>query len=279
MANIKDEVFLGTHNDYNQKLARLAAMAQPEIWSFGREKDKDPYRILRNYFQFTYNRISEENKFLFSPDGNFKCMNTGLLTVYNQELIAVFSKSLNGGRFPWYFNGFSRETDNFFTSKFTSIPEVADYCDNVSDLIYDKNLDIVLQKSHIIDDNYERFVDVGYNEKGIIDSLLDSAKNIVKKKLCRNFKLALPFYYHNTETGENKIQLLVPLYFPGAKVKLALVLNKVKSAVGERYEGITVLPVEWAYMNSRLIVKPDDEWARIIEEVEDSDEDLFENLS
>ena len=36
----------------------------------------------------------------------------------------------------------------------------------------------------------------------------------------------------------------------------------------EYYEGITVLPVEWAYMNSRLIVRPDEEWARIIDEID-----------
>ena len=86
----------------------------------------------------------------------------------------------------------------------------------------------------------------------------------MEKKLRRNFKLALPFYYHNRETGESKIQLLVPLYFPGAPVRLALVLNKIKNNAKDYYEGVTVLPVEWAYMNSRLIVKPDEEWAKIM---------------
>ena len=92
----------------------------------------------------------------------------------------------------------------------------------------------------------------------------------------------MPCYYHNKETGENKIQLLVPLYFPGASVKLALVLNKVKSDVNVYYEGVTVLPVEWAYMNSRLIVRPDEEWAKIIEEIdtvnEESIHDAIDNM-
>lgn len=44
------------------------------------------------------------------------------------------------------------------------------------------------------------------------------------------------------------------------------------------YEGVTVLPVEWAYMNSRLIVKPDEEWARIMDEVDvQPDENLIQN--
>ena len=135
-------------------------------------------------------------------------------------------------------------------------------------MIYDNGLELKLKKEHIIDDNFERFVAAGYSNKALISVLLDSAKGTLEKKLKRNFKLALPFYYRNTETGESKIQLLAPLYFPGAPVRLALVLNKIQSDAKEYYEGVTVLPVEWAYMNSRLIVKPDEEWAKIMDEID-----------
>lgn len=66
-------------------------------------------------------------------------------------------------------------------------------------------------------------------------------------------------------------------YFPGAPVRLALVLNKVQSEAKEYYEGITILPVEWAYMNSRLIVKPDEEWAKIMDEIDSAVEDSIPN--
>lgn len=155
---------------------------------------------------------------------------------------------------------------------------MADYCENVRDLVYDSSLELNLRKEHIIDDNFERFVEAGYSSKELINVLLDAAKGTLEKKLKRNFKLALPFYYHNTETGENKIQLLAPLYLPGAPVRLALVLNKIKSDAKEYYEGVTVLPVEWAYMNSRLIVKPDEEWAKIMEEVTPMEESEEENM-
>lgn len=191
-----------------------------------------------------------------SEDGEYRCMNTGLLTVYNQEIIALFKKSSVEGGLPWYLVGFFKETDKQFTMVFSQIPPIANYCDNVKDLIYDSSLELNLRKEHIIDDNLDRFIEAGYTDKMLINILLDAAKGILEKKLKRNFKLALPFYYHNTETGENKIQLLAPLYFPGAPVKLALVMNKVRSDANEYYEGVTVLPVEWAYMNSRLIVKP-----------------------
>lgn len=268
MGNIKKDVFLGNKEKQNKKFELLAKMAQPEIWTYKKIKDKDPYRILRNYFFFTYNRLSEENKILTSEDGEYRCMNTGLLTIYDQEIIALFKKSSKEGGFPWYLVGFFRETDKEFTTHFSQIPELASYFDNVKDLIYDSSLELSLKKEHIIDDNIDRFMDAGLVDKRLISVLLDAAKATLEKKLKRNFKLALPFYYHNTDTGESKIQLLAPLYFPGAPVKLALVINKVKSDANEYYEGITVLPVEWAYMNSRLIVRPDEEWARIIDEID-----------
>lgn len=272
MGTIREDVFLGTTEKYNQKLEMLAKMAQPEKWTYKKIRDSDPYRILRNYIQFTYNRIYEEDKFVDSPDGKYRCMNTGLLTVYNQEIVAIFAKNDMEGKQPWFFNGFFKETYKFFTTNFSALPSLADYCDNVKDLIYDNSLELNLRKEHIIDDNFERFVDAGYSSKELISVLLDSAKVTLEKKLKRNFKLALPFYYRNTETGESKIQLLAPLYFPGAPVRLALVLNKIQSSANEYYEGVTVLPVEWAYMNSRLIVKPDEEWAKIMDEIDSVNE-------
>lgn len=268
MGTIFEDVFLGTTEKYNQKLEMLVKMAQPEKWTYRKIRDKDPYRILRNYIQFTYNRLDEENKLLDSSNGKFRCMNTGLLTVYNQEIIAIFAKNDKEGKQPWFFNGFFKETDKFFTTNFSALPLLADYSNNVKDLIYDNCLELNLRKEHIIDDNFERFVEAGYSSKELISVLLDSAKSTLEKKLRRNFKLALPFYYRNTDTGESKIQLLAPLYFPGAPVRLALVLNKIQSDAKEYYEGVTVLPVEWAYMNSRLIVKPDEEWAKIMDEVD-----------
>ena len=257
-------------------------MAQPEMWTYRKVKDSDPYRILRNYIFFTYDRLKEENKLMYSSDEKYLCMNTGLLTVYNQEIIALFTKNEMQDKQPWFLNGFFKETDKVFTTNFSNLPQLADYCDNVSDLIFDNSLEINLKKEHIIDDNFQRFIEAGYSNKELINVLLDSAIGTLEKKLRRNFKLALPFYYHNKETGENKIQLLVPLYFPGASVKLALVLNKVKSDVNVYYEGVTVLPVEWAYMNSRLIVRPDEEWAKIIEEIdtvnEESIHDAIDNM-
>ena len=55
-------------------------------------------------------------------------------------------------------------------------------------------------------------------------------------------------------------------------------LNKVHSDANEYYEGVTVLPVEWAYMNARLITKPDEEWAKIVDEIGSNGNKFSENF-
>ena len=95
MGTILEDVFLGTAEKYNQKLEMLARMAQPEKWTYKRIQDKDPY----------------------------------------QEIVAIFAVNEMSGKQPWFFNGFFKETDKFFTTNFSELPPLADYCNNVKDLI------------------------------------------------------------------------------------------------------------------------------------------------
>lgn len=83
MITIKNDAFLGTVEKMNEKLEALANLAQPEIWTYKKIEENDPYKILRNYFFRTYDRLKEENKLAISKDGQYLCMNTGLLTKYN----------------------------------------------------------------------------------------------------------------------------------------------------------------------------------------------------
>lgn len=263
-----EDVFRGNREQFNDKLRILSELAEKEKWTFTKIEMTDPYRILRNYITFTYNRLEEENKFLVTKDGNNMCINTGLLTEYHQEIIAMFSRYTGTFSYKWYLIGFFKSSDGSYTQLFDDIPQIADYTQDVNELVYDRHLKIVVQKDHIINDNFERFQRAGYNNPQIINALLDDAIKTVELKLARNYKLALPFYYHNTETGDKKIQLLAPLYMAGAPVRLAIVLDRRQTVADEHYEAITVIPVDWAYMNSRVIVKPEEEWARIIEEVD-----------
>ncbi|MBR4732490.1 MAG: DUF3825 domain-containing protein [Lachnospiraceae bacterium] len=261
-----NDVFKGNKSQFNDKLKILANLAEEEKWTFAKIEATEPYRILQNYVAFTYNRIEEEGKFLVN--GNNMCFNTGLLTQYHQEIIALFSKYTGAFDYKWYLIGFFKSSDSKFTSIFKDIPLIADYAQDARELVYDRRLKIVVQKDHIIDDNFARFQNAGYSNRALINALLDDAIRTMEMKLIRNYKLALPFYYHNTETGEKKIQLLAPLYMAGAPVKLAIVLDRRKTGIDEHYEAITIIPVDLAYMNSRVIVRPEEEWAKIVDEVD-----------
>lgn len=47
MGDIRNDVFLGYKDSLNKKLELLAKMAQPEIWTYKKIREKDPFRILR----------------------------------------------------------------------------------------------------------------------------------------------------------------------------------------------------------------------------------------
>lgn len=271
----RNDVFKGNKEQYNDKLRILANLAEDEKWTFEKIKNAFPYKILQNYIAFTYDRLEEEGKLFVSDNGANMCINTGLLTEFHQEIVAIFSKYSGTYSYKWYLIGFFKVTDGKFTELFDKIPPMADYTQDSRELVYDRHLKIIVQKDHIINDNFDRFQAAGYNNPQLINALLDDAIKTMELKLARNYKLALPFYYHNTETGEKKIQLLAPLYMAGASVKLALVLDRRKASVDEHYEAITVIPVDWAYMNSRVIVRPEAEWAKIIDEADVYD---FENI-
>ncbi|MGB4659408.1 MAG: DUF3825 domain-containing protein, partial [Mobilitalea sp.] len=143
---------------------------------------------------------------------------------------------------------------------FENLPDIADYFTDPSDFIYDKGLPIDIDYDHIIDDNFDRFESIGYDSKYIIRALLENSVKTIIEKLKRNYKIAIPQFYTDKNTGNSKIQLLLPLFLKGNNTAdLALVVDKATY----RYIGKTILTLEWAYVNSRRITKPDVDWLKI----------------
>lgn len=72
------------------------------------------------------------------------------------------------------------------------------------------------------------------------------------KRIKRNYKTAIPHFY------DGKIQFLLPLCFRANKSEAlgALVVNKNENI----YEAHTILSLDQAYNNARLLAKPDREW-------------------
>lgn len=257
------EAFLGNQETYQKKIDYLASVVQPESWDYGVNDHENDNFILKNYILYTYDQVKQEGKIEVSADGNNMCFNTGLQTLNGNDIYAFFVKTNSSFARPgqeWYFIGFSQGVDSRMKC-FSKLPEIADYFTNPSDFIYDRKLELIMDYDHIIDDNIHRFIAIGYSDKYLIKALLMSAVATIREKLKRNYKLAIPQYYTDKGTGISKIQLLLPLFLKGNNniADLALVVDK----TNHNYIGKTILTIEWAYVNSRRIVKPDVDWLKI----------------
>ena len=264
---LEQDAFVGLHSYFfENKLCILASMAKEEQWNFKSEKYKDSsgqknFPILNNYLYFTYDKLKTEGKIAVLDDESAMCFNTGLQTRdYERDIYAYFEKN---SRYPvettkrWCFIKFSKSTDSEITV-FGNLPDIAEYWDNPSSLIFDKRLDIRFYDEHIVEHNIDRFKDVGLDyPPDILIRLLEQATERVGKRVRRNYKIAIPQFFTDKDTNQSKIQLLLPLCFDNTnKAVLALVISK----EGNAYIAKTVLPLDWAYMNSRRIVTPDADW-------------------
>lgn len=269
--NLLSDAFLGfpLEKYFFPKLSMLIQMAKQEPWDFKSSGFKDPlnpYPILYNYLNFTYDRLLQENKLAINVDGFTMCFNTGLQTNNEEDIFAYFVKNK---KYPdettkrWWFVKFCVQTDREMVKHFPVHPEIANYFENAAELVFDKNLlPIKIQYQHIIDDNYDRiFGALKIDNKHMLSQLLQIAVQRAEQRALRNYKIAIPQLYTDKTTGTSKIQLLLPLFIQSPiKADLALVVEKIEQS----YVGKTILPLDWAYMNSRRIVRPDIDWIAIL---------------
>lgn len=251
---------------FENKLEYLVGLAKDESWDFTSDAYKDnnkKYPILNNYLFFTYDRLKEEGKIKVSDNGKIMCFNTGLQTRdYDQDIYAVFIPNIGrpeGSTQDWKLCKFCTSSDMYLSS-FDVLPEIAEYWEDTSDLIFDKRLEVRIDYNHIVTDNINRFREIGLNyEPNVLESILTTQSNKAIEKVGRNYKIAIPQYYADKNKTTSRIQLLLPLCCKdNKKADLALVVSK----EGKTYIGKTILPLDWAYMNSRRIVTPDAEWIK-----------------
>lgn len=88
----------------------------------------------------------------------------------------------------------------------------------------------------------------------IIKMQIENALETAIKRANWNYKTAIPMYYPN----KNKTSLLLPLaLLDESTIDIALVIERQESG---NYVGETILPLEWAYSDARLITRPDSDW-------------------
>lgn len=297
--------------DFRQVVSDLKNLALKERWYYKVQNPAFPFPILSKYLTYTFFRLSKEQGKIKTTD-QYAAFNTGLVNNLYEPIYALFEKNKVQGRQEWYFHEFCisgvGKAGKILASNFNPLPQRAHFFNNPAELIYDSNApEPQLNWNHIILDNVSRlpiefleenkpadflFRDTtGMNtvEKAEYFSQLanaienDSKKfraiknrfadslSLALKRVQWNFKTAIPMYYPQN----NKMSLLLPLSLLDDEViDLALVTEKTQS---EAYLGHTILPLDWAYSNARLVTRPDSDWL-VAEKIETaSTTDIDEN--
>lgn len=303
--------FLGNWNTF---LSQLADMSLPEEWDFADSPQKHHY-ILKKYIQYTFYRLQLENKIVISSDRRLAAFNTGLVDPHYDHIYACFIPNLNGTS-PWLFKEFTlagqRGLGKQLVNRFNPLPQAASYFSRKEDLLYDLNKDLHCDYDHIILENLERFPltflrnqfydapqalhllnvierrtqkmyqphlydelqDYLRNSLFLYNRLknrLDDAIEIAKKQVRWNFKVAIASYY----PARNTMNLMLPLQLCcEGVVDNVLVVELTPSG---NYQGQTLLTMEQAYIDARLVCYPGNNWlttssvknATCIESIED----------
>jgi len=294
----------GESNDYFGALDALAKLTHTnEIWHYGQSEDPH-HPILGNYLRYTFYKLWIDGKIGYSADNTLAAFNTGLVDNKYEFIYAVFERTAPQNGKCWSLKGFcipgEQGLGKELLRQFKKIPQPARFFDRTSQLIYEIDYNLPLERQmpyvdyeHIIRDNLSRFpltflksVSFGYNEfftllekvpsvqsraaldelwekivSKIDDDLFLRIKHHIKqalgtamRRVLWNYKTAIPVYYPAKDT----LSWLLPLALtPGRQADVALVVERFGSG---NLEGHTVLDLDMAYTNARLISKPESDW-------------------
>ena len=308
--------FLGSWQSF---LKVLADMALPEPWDFGEQDgERREYFILQKYIQYTFYRLTLEDKVLESEDGTFAAFNTGLVTAHYDDIYACFEASDGDHATKWRFLEFCtkgrRGTGKRLVDYFNPLPQPASYFERKEDLLFDLEKDLHTDYDHILLDNVSRLPIAFLQEecRGFADALVcirrvqqawgverkqafralaqcidedpmlfnrlrnrvADAIELAKKQVRWNFKAAIPCYFPT----RNTMSLMLPLSLRGdGRADVALVVELMRSG---NYQGQTILTLQQAYIDGRLLCRPNSDWldTRIVRVEDDTAHDETDNF-
>lgn len=282
--------------NWDKFLNELADTALPEPWDFGRE-NRFGYRmdILKSYINYTFFRIQQQDKVCISKDSSFAAFNSGLVDSWYDDIFVCFEP--NVGETEWRYLGLAakgnRGLKKRINEEFNPAPQRAEWFDDIHDVLYDPNLPLEIDYEHILFDNIERFpttwlinslrglgmesemspatdkgslakddfyeaviklIEEDYIVYQDLYSKLERSVVMARKRISWNYKAAIPSYY----PLNNSMSFLLPLCLSSPdKADVALVVKLQDSGV---YQGVTILTLEMAYKDARLICRPDSDW-------------------
>lgn len=260
-----DDVWFPTPggNDKSQAvsvtLGELAQKAQAERWEDS-ETPSGTVPILHNYLRYTYAKLKQEGKILRFTDSDGierGLFNTGLFTPNFEPLICLLESNRNPGKQPWVFKGWVTPSDWRLRGLAVDTLTPPTYFERADELVYNPDLELVTNLDHILDDREDRWPDVLSEDPIQRRLILMGAIQEVEKRARMNWRIAVPMFYWPKSASEGRIQLLLPLRLASDKpAHLALVIDRREG----RYFGYTILTLSMAYMNARLITRPEADW-------------------
>lgn len=214
--------------------------------------------ILKYYLQKTFEKVYDEGNVTEIDNDNlqYAIFNTGLYSNHYDSIYCYFTANRNNcpDKQKWYLDGFYT-TYEMGRKKIKDLPERANYFEDPSLLVFNANMPLRIQFSHILSDE-ENVKRLPLNLQGdpMLPTIFSGAIDVMKKRVTANYKLAVPQYYNET------IQLLLPLCLVSPEqADVALVVTRCDGY----YQGHTCLTLEMAYSNARLIAKPESNWLKI----------------
>lgn len=243
-------------SDWKQKLVQLA---EKEPWEFKNGDSHTDFPVLSSYIEHTVRRLQEMDKgLLFSNDGNSLAFNTGLVTDSQEQIFGFVTKSNGEGLRPWVLRKFLREGERAYSDLFGGKkPPLASYWDNPAQLIFDPHLSLEIDTTHILA-RRDRFPEILRENEHMARSAVIAAKAGAELRAYRNYKVAVPQYFRD-KGGKGELQLLLPICLEDPS-RADLAITVAKTASNDAYRSATVLTLDQAYNNARLLARPDREW-------------------
>lgn len=255
---IRTYAFLGTPDVFMSKLRFLASLAEEESWYYDNPNFNDGsmnhVAVLYQYIFHTFSKVLDEG--LLLETASHSIFNTGLISRSGQDIYMLFSLNRieRKGSPKWFFNSFYESSAHEIPVDMRScLPMSVDYFKGCRELMYfDERLPILGNINHIVKDRLSRMPDsvklIADLDESLLVALVQSSTELMIKKIKKNNRLVLVQYWNK------RLMYLAPLYIGDEVMALAIERHE------NSYRINTILTLDMAYCNARLISRPESSW-------------------
>ena len=267
---LENFAYLGSWNSF---LSELADKAVAENWDFEGSGRSD-HHILIQYIKYTFYRLTRENKVCISGDKKFACFNTGLVDKHYDDIYACFAPNEPGCETEWKFTGFctaaNRTLGKQIVNYFSPLPQPAVYFEHGEQLFFDLSKQLLPDFDHIIIDNISR-LPLEFLEEQFTDCP-DAREAAAKIRSADGYeKRGLYAQLREIVSGNDRLFMRIQNRIRDS-IELADVALVVEQTQSGNYQGQTILTLDQAYIDARLLCRLNSEWLTTNISADEADE-------